>query len=613
MGERNYTLRPYQQEAVDAVMEWVRKSSKPCVVDAATGSGKSLMIADIAYQLHKISKGKRVLCLAPSTELIEQNFEKFSQTGLPASIYSASIAKDLRHNVVYASPLSFRSQAKRLGDLFTAIIIDEAQSTTKTILNIISDMRESNPYLRVIGLTATPYRLKEGYIYKTTVDNQVWSDYHAKDPFYEKCVYEIKAQKLIRDGYLTPPVVGAINAEVYDTSLLVLNSGGSYTTASIDKAFVGHGRKTSAIVGDVVEQSKGRRGVMFFASTIAHAEEIMASLPPELSVMVTGKLDKKLRKKYINDFKKMKVKYIVNVDVLTTGFDAPHVDVIAVLRATESATLYQQIIGRGTRLFDGKDDFLLLDYAGNIERLFPDGDVFNPEIKASFSGETSEKITVKCPECNGDNVVSLRLNDFGYLVDENGYFTDIDGNRIKNGDQEFPAHFSRRCSNIIGFEKNELVQCDYFWSHKECEACGADNDITARRCKACGHELIDPNEKLTGEFRAMKRDPMLTQTDDVVRMSHTHGVSRSGNEMYTVIFDTTHRKNLRFFFMLNTGNKFLEEKTQQLLEATADLTLEPETISYRRNPKKENMWDLLNFNMPSDDSILAQKLEELKK
>jgi DNA repair protein RadD len=163
----------------------------------------------------------------------------------------------------------------------------------------------------------------------------------------------VGARDLIEQGFLTEPVIGGTMAEGYDTHGLTPNAQGKFDAADVDRAYHGHGRKTAAIVADVVRQAQDRQGVMFFAATVRHAQEIMASLPPELSVMVTGETGKSERDSLIRRFKAKAIKYLVNVSVLTTGFDAPHVDLIAILRKTESVGLLQQIIGRGLRICPG--------------------------------------------------------------------------------------------------------------------------------------------------------------------------------------------------------------------------------------------------------------------
>ena len=139
-------------------------------------------------------------------------------------------------------------------------------------------------------------------------------------------------------------------------------------------------------------------------------------------------------------------------------------DTIAVLRATESAALYLQIIGRGLRLFEGKTECLILDYAENLERHAPHGDIFEPEITSYRAVGGSGQIEVNCPLCNGVNVFSARKNEEGYLLSNDGYFTDLGGIYIKNLEGvPIPSHYGRRCLNET-LSGGKHVQCEYRWS-----------------------------------------------------------------------------------------------------------------------------------------------------
>lgn len=596
--------RDYQQAAHDAVIEWWKKSITPCVVEAATGSGKSVIVAMLAKSLYDMSKGKRVLCLAPSKELTEQNVEKYQALGEQCSVYSASIGKSLRHQVIYATEGTFKSVAKRLGHEFAGVIIDEAHRLTPTIQRIIEDMREGNPNLRVCGLSATPYRLDGGFIFAKDTNGQPISEVQAKDPYFTQLVYTIGARSLIDRGFLTPPKVGDIHAESYDTSGLELARNGQFTQSSLDRAFSGWGRKTSAIIADVVAQAQNRRGVMIFCATTKHAEEALASLPPELSAIVTGDTPKAERASIISRFKAQKLKYLVNVSVLTTGFDAPHCDVIAILRATESVSLLQQIIGRGMRLYDGKDDFLILDYAGCLDKHCPDGALFRPEIRAPYQSEGRAFIECECPECSATNHFAARKNDAGLKVNHMGYFVDLDGQEIIDSatGKPMPAHYGRRCKNLLPAKGGRHEQCGYFWSCKMCPVCDHDNDIAARYCKGCGHELIDPAKSLTISFQRAKKDPTLPQCDELIEITYTHGVSRSGKDMVTASITTSHR--VFRVYLLESTNWQASNKAM-FSSATNGFTETPKTISYS---KKGDFFVVSGFGKKSDEEILNERL-----
>lgn len=136
------TLRPYQQEAHDAIIGWIKRNTTPCCIEAATGAGKSHIIAAVADTIHAMSGGKHVLCLAPSAELVKQNAEKFKLAGAKCSIFSASAGeKSLRHPVVFGTPGTVINSIKRFGSEFAAVVIDECHGVTPTVKSIIEEMK----------------------------------------------------------------------------------------------------------------------------------------------------------------------------------------------------------------------------------------------------------------------------------------------------------------------------------------------------------------------------------------------------------------------------------------------------------------------------------------
>lgn len=601
------TLRPYQSDAANAALAWMLKSTAPFVIDAATGAGKSHIIAEIARVIHA-KTGKRVLCLAPSAELVVQNAEKYKASGNRASMFSASAgAKELRFPVVFGSPLTVKNRISRFQkegpEGYALVILDEAHGITPTVRDIIQAMRDANPNLRVCGLTATPYRLGSGWIFREDDQGRIMGDDVARDPYFAKCVYKIDARALIDMGYLTKPVIGAINATGYDTSGLALNSRGQFDADAVDRAYHGHGRKTAAIVGDVVAQSQNRMGVMFFAATVKHAQEVMASLPPELSALVTGDTPKAQRDSILRRFKAQQIKYLVNVSVLTTGFDATHVDVIAILRKTESVGLLQQIIGRGLRLHPGKADCLVLDYTSNLDDHCPDGDLFAPVVRASKGGEAGGGMTCECPQCGYENQFSANPQYLDFKKDKAGYALDLDGNQVMSDFGPVPAHFGRRCMgmaapSLAAARRGEYERCGYRWTFKECPHCLADNDIAARYCSTCKGEIVDPNEKLKADFKALKCDPTRLQTDEVTHMSCAPGVSRSGNKTMRVEWITPYRQ-FTTWLMPEAAHTRGQAEWAAFDNATEGGAAKPRTITYQKN-QATGFFEIKAYNREAD-------------
>ena len=606
------TLRPYQQAAVDASIDWMRTSVDPFLVDATTGSGKSHIIAEVARLIHART-GKRILCLAPSAELVNQNRAKYLATGNLCSMFSASAgAKELRHPVVFGSPLTVKNKISRFQrqgpDGYALVVIDECHGITPTVQGIVEAMRMGNPNLRVMGLTATPYRLGSGYIFREWPDGRVNSDSTSRDPYFQKSVYRVEARPLIEAGYLTPPVIGATGADGYDTSALVANAMGKFDAAAVDQAYHGHGRKTSAIVADVVAQSRDREGVLLFAATVQHAKEVMASLPPHLSAIVvadTATTPKAERANILARFLARKIKYLVNVSVLTTGFDAPHVDVIAILRKTESVGLLQQIVGRGLRISPGKVDALVLDYTTNLDDHCPDGDLFSPTVKVGAPPSESGSRRVVCPWCEYENTFTIRPEFIGkdgnlnISVDDAGYCLDADGVLIGTEYGPMAAHFGRRCWGQVKIGGGKHDRCSYRWTSKECPHCEAPNDIAARYCIECKGEIVNPNDKLIADFKAMKRDPFHRQTDRVVSMAEVEGISAKGNKTVRVDFVTPYR-GFSIWLMPDATFSRAQRDWQMWNAVCGDGTTTPATVTYQKSV--DGFYRVFEYNRPADES-----------
>jgi len=589
-------LRPYQQKAHDAIIDWIKKTREPCLIEAATGAGKSHIIAEVANTIHRISGGKHVLCLAPSAELVIQNSEKYAATGNKFSIFSASAgSKSLQHPVVFGTPVTVHNRIKKFGSQFAMVVVDECHGITPTIKSIIENMREQNPNLRVVGMSATPYRMNTGYIFGQWPDGKPVPSHETDKPYFAACVDRITARQLIDMGYLTPPRLGAIHAESYHTLDMKLNSRGQFDAADVDRAYIGHGRTTADIIADVVAQSRDRQGVMIFAATVQHAYECLASLPQELSAIVTGDTANQERASIIARFKAREIKYLVNVSVLTTGFDAPHVDVIAMLRATESVGLLQQIIGRGLRLCDGKEDCLILDYAENIERHCPDGDVFDPSIRTIKAKEEGQYIKCKCPICEVENEYKARPNPSGFAIDPFGYFCDLDGKPIQSEYGYVPAHYGRRCNSRVLVAGN-LTQCGYRYTFKQCPHCEGENDIAARYCAECKGEIVDPNEKLVAAFKEMKADPTRRQTDKVIGWEVNSTISKSGRECWRINVTTTYRSFSFWVFKEPNWTQGFRDRSMFLALGGQP----PETITYQKETDSK-FYKVYAYNRKADE------------
>lgn len=475
-----YKLRGYQQEAVDNTINYFKKKREPAVIVLPTGAGKSLVIAELA----RVAQG-RVLVLAHVKELVEQNHAKYESYGTKAGIYSAGLnKKSTTEKVIFGSIQSVANADLSFFEDFSLLVIDECHRVSlepeSQYSTVIAKLKSKNPKICILGLTATPYRLGTGWIYNYSHQGIART---TEDRFFNTCVFELPLDYMIQNDYLTKPVKVDIPVTCYDFSELS-ESGRSYTITEIENILKEQRRLTPLIVSNIVDitENYNRQGVMIFSSTVKHAKEILESLPEGQAQIVLGDTSADERDKIIENFKAKKFKYLVNVSVLTTGFDAPHVDVIAILRPTESVSLYQQIIGRGLRLDENKQDCFVLDYTGMGH------DIYSPEISDRKTTSDSVPVQVDCPECGF-------VNDFWGRVDFMGNVTE---------------HFGRKCKGgVQDADTFEFKPCGFRFRFKLCNKCDHENDVTARECKNCGNELIDPDAKLK-QARLSKNAHVLT-------------------------------------------------------------------------------------------------------
>ncbi|MEO6459335.1 MAG: DEAD/DEAH box helicase, partial [Bdellovibrionota bacterium] len=515
---RMYTLRPYQADAVQATLAHFREDRSPAVIVLPTGAGKSLVIAELA----RIAKG-RVLVLAHVRELVEQNHAKYISLGLEAGIYSAGLnRKESDQKTIFGSIQSIARAPEEFFENFSLLVIDECHRVSMEgetqYFQVISKLQKINPELCVLGLTATPYRLGYGWIYELNRQRKMRKTPEGR--FFKKCIFDLSTRFMIRNKYLTPPVKIDSPVASYDFSSLKLH-GAHYVAAQVEKLLNDQKRITPMIIHNIVEMATNRKGVMIFTTSVKHAEEILRSLPPRISAMVVGETDDQERDDIIQAFKAQKLKFLVNVSVLTTGFDAPHVDVIAVLRPTESASLYQQIIGRGLRLSPGKTDCLILDYTGQ------DHEIYSPEIEDGKPVSESVIVEIGCPSCG-------LINNFWGIV---------------NAEGEIEEHFGRKCKGA--FENphtHEIIDCGFRFRFKLCDKCGAENDISAHACHACEHLLID-NDKRLKEAMSLK-DAHVMRVDS---MAFHKTKDKKGDDRLEIHYYDADANVLKEYFYLNTN------------------------------------------------------------
>lgn len=513
-----YQLRPYQQEAVTKTIKHFQQERNPAVIVLPTGSGKSLVIAELA----KIAKG-RVLVMAHVKELVEQNHAKYISYELEAGIFSAGLGKkQTNQKVIFGSIQSLARADESVFNDFSLVIIDECHRVPPNnegqYQQVLAQIKINNPDICILGLTATPYRLGQGWIYQYHYKG---SQKTQESRFFKKCIFELSLGHMIKNKYLTAPIQIDSPVACYDFSNLKLKNN-SYSNKDIESCLKDQARITPTIIQNILDITKesNRQGVMIFTSTVRHAKEILKLLPPYNSKLVVGDTELKERDRIINSFKQKEIKFLVNVSVLTTGFDAPHVDVIAILRPTESAGLYQQIVGRGLRLSPNKEDCLILDYTGQ------DHSIYSPEIGEDKPSDNSVEVEVNCPSCGFKNTFWGIKDKFG----------------------EVDEHFGRKCQGATqGDSPEQMNICGHRFRYKLCDKCDQENDIAARECHSCSNLLVDNDQKLK-EAMSLK-DAHVLRPDT---MTFEKTIDKKGNERLEVRYYDFDAEFLNEFYYFKT-------------------------------------------------------------
>lgn len=450
-------LREYQKQAINETWEALKKNDEPVLLMASVGAGKSLMLARILLKMEM--SGKRALCLVNNAELVRNNCETYINQAGRASIYCAALnSKDISKAIIFGTPQTVLNSINKKEPIskiqFNLIVVDEAHAINfnnhrSGFMRILRYYKQQYPCMRLLGATGTNYRFKgasivgESGLFKTQTGN-------------------VTTESLIDRGYLVKPSFKIDKNMVIDFSKVKIKQNGLFDNKGLELVVSKNARLSELICKQIVYimRTQNRYGVFIFATTKKHAIEIMSYLPQNESALILGETKHNERTEIFEKARAGKIKYLVNISIISVGVDIPAFDTVAYLRPTESLVLLVQTMGRALRLSEstGKNSALVLDFAGNIERHKDwDNPLIIDAIKQTEDDEKPKLIV--CPRCNEKN-------------------TDT----------------ARRC---IGLNHNK--RCDYYFEFKECpnENCKVKNDIAARHCHTCQTEIIDPNKKLT--------------------------------------------------------------------------------------------------------------------
>lgn len=440
-------LRPYQQRTIDQLYDWFRANlGNPCLV-MPTGSGKSHIVAALCKDALQQWPETRILMLTHVKELIEQNAQKMRQhwANAPMGIYSASIGKRQVDAITFAGIQTVKNKALEINRV-DLCIIDECHLVSHkdegSYRKLINDLKAINPAMRVVGLTATPYRLNHGLI----TDGEA---------LFDDLIEPVSIEELIYLSHLAP-LHSKVTTLKYDLSK-VHKRGGEYIEAELQKVMNDSG-KNIRVVREILALAGDRKAWLLFCSGVDHAHQLAQLLNAHNipAACVDGGTPKAERERILSDYKSGKYRAITNCQVLTTGFDYPDIDLIAMIRPTMSPSLYVQMAGRGMRPKSHTDHCLVLDFAGVVAQHGPITAVEPPSKGGSGDGEAPVRV---CDECHEICHISAKV------CPACGYEFPLNLKEDKND-------YKLRNDDIMGLDSKDLQVQSWVWRKHTSKASG---------------------------------------------------------------------------------------------------------------------------------------------
>ncbi len=387
-------LRSYQKSVLKQTLAYLHKKRGNPVIAMPTGTGKSIIIAALIRYFSEY-KNKRVLVLTHVKELIQQNYRQLFNYYRPSKtigIYSAGIGKrDTTEDIIFAGIASIYDKTDQLG-VFDYIIVDECHlipdRSNTMYQKALNQFKLKNKSIRIIGLSATPYRLNSGLLTEGTIFDDICHDSTQLDSF----------NWYIDHGYLSNLITKETD-EKLDVSKVHIR-GGEYMPKELQQA-VDKISITKAALKEATIKGANRDHWLVFSTGLDHSRHIAAELN-RLGIKaatIDGKMSNKERSETLMAFTYGSIRALVNAQLLTTGFDFPAIDLIIMLRPMCSPGLWVQTVGRGTRPAPYKQNCLVLDFAGNTKRLGPINDVVVPDKKRNGRGKGRNVFVKVCQKC----------------------------------------------------------------------------------------------------------------------------------------------------------------------------------------------------------------------
>ncbi|MBL8445653.1 MAG: DEAD/DEAH box helicase [Zoogloeaceae bacterium] len=385
-------LRDYQRRTIDTLWQWFRANPEGNpIIEASVGAGKSVMIAALAREALTQWPGTRILMVVASRELCAQNLEKLMHVWpqAPAGVHSAGLGrKDLNRDILYATIGSVAKKAHLLGRV-DLLLVDECQNVSPKnagmYRQLIGELSRYNPQMRVIGWTGTAFR-----------GDGIWLT-AAEEPIFTHVAARVTMRELLDASFLAPLVSGGATQRLEAEGVRM--SGGDFVVSALAEK-VDRDELVQSCADELVALAADRRRWLVYGVTVEHARHIAEALTQRgiACAVLSAETPNGKRDAHIKAFRAGRLRALVNVAVLTTGFDVPEVDCIALLRNTRSPVLYVQIAGRGMRIADGKRDCLWLDFTDTTATLGPVDAIKGRTRTARKSGEAVAPVK-HCDTC----------------------------------------------------------------------------------------------------------------------------------------------------------------------------------------------------------------------
>lgn len=420
-------FRWYQDEAEKAIYTYYKTNKGNPIVALPTGTGKSVVIGKFIWGIFQRWPTQRIIQLAHRKELLIQNSNKLKELwpAAPFGLFSAGLKQKNAHMPITFGGIQSCHNAK---DEFCykvdLIIVDEAHLINPKDVGMYAEfirhLKAINPFLKVIGFTATDYRMGQGRLTDEMLDDQGNNTALFTDVIYD--LTDIKGWALlIEQGYLCKLVARATNTKIDISNVKVTK--GEFNIKQLADATDTQWVNTQ-VVDEMCRLAEDRWAWLVFGIDIEHCEHLATLFQQRNYAIeaVHSKLTDKQNDARLSAFRRGELRGLVNNDKLTTGMDHPPIDCIGMVRHTMSPSLWVQMAGRGTRPYDFnnpkqyipgyefvKNDCLLLDYARNCERLGPINNPVIPKQPNPKGGDMPVKI---CPKCGVYNFAAARVCDF---------------------------------------------------------------------------------------------------------------------------------------------------------------------------------------------------------